>query len=297
MISRRKLTDDQIRDIRQSQEPARVLAERHGVTHPTILNVREGRTYKHVRDEPLVPALDWSPGEYHVCDAMEFLTRLPDGACTTVVTSPPEYEKWALGSEYRDIDAAQEPSYEDYVSWQRSVLAECLRVAGNRGVVFYHYKSRFTGRRLDIGSAFVEDFPLYRVIVWDHGRMRHMQGDRKWGQVPHKYDAIFMFTGRYWMMPRDNAEEGVEWGDVWHVRRFRHEVIGFPSAVPFELAERCLALGEGAVLDPFAGSGTTLLAAITANRPWLACDIDPESKTLFERRLALVEQYGIDMLW
>ena len=129
-----------------------------------------------------------------------------------MVTSPPEYEKWALGSEYRDIDAAQEPSYEDYVSWQRSVLAECLRVAGNRGVVFYHYKSRFTGRRLDIGSAFVEDFPLYRVIVWDHGRMRHMQGDRKWGQVPHKYDAIFMFTGRYWMMPRDNAEEGVEWG-------------------------------------------------------------------------------------
>ena len=48
------------------REPARVLAERHGVTHPTILNVREGRTYKHVRDEPLVPALDWSPGEYHV---------------------------------------------------------------------------------------------------------------------------------------------------------------------------------------------------------------------------------------
>jgi hypothetical protein len=297
MISRRKLTDDQVRDIRQSQEPARVLAERHGVTHPTILNVREGRTYKHVRNEPLVSALDWNPGEYYVSDAMEFLTRLPDGACTTVVASPPEYEAWAPGSERRDIDAAQEPSYEDYVSWQRSVLAECVRVAGNRGVVFYHHKFRFTGRRLDIGSALVEDFPLNRVIVWDHGRMRHMQGDRERGQVSHIYDAIFMFTGRYWTIPRDSAEEAPGWGDVWDVKKFRHEVMGFSSAVPYEVAYRCVALGEGVVLDPFAGSGTTLLAAIRARRPWLACDINPECRESFAQRCALVEQYGIDVLW
>ena len=101
MVFRRKLTDDQVRDIRRSREPARLLAQRHGVTHPTILNVREGRTYKHVRHEPFLPALDWSPGEYHVCDAMEFLTRLPNGACPTVVVSPPRYEEWTAGERVR----------------------------------------------------------------------------------------------------------------------------------------------------------------------------------------------------
>lgn len=274
-----------------------MLAERHGVTHPTILNVRERRTYKQVRDEPFAPMLDWSPEEYHVCDAVEFLKRLPDGACTTVVASPPEYEEWALGSERREIDAAKEASYEDYLSWQRSVLAECLRVAGNRGVVFYHHKFRFKGRRLDIGSDLIEDLPLHRVIVWNHGRTRQVQGDRKWGQVPHKYDPIFMFTGRYWMLSRDSAEETVEWGDVWDIRRFGHDIIGFPSAFPFEVARRCVALGEGVVLDPFAGSGTTILAAIGLRRPWLACDINPDSRELFNRRLSLMEQYGRDILW
>lgn len=297
MVSRRKLSDDQVRDIRGSREPVRVLAERHGVTHPTILSVREGRTYKNVRDEPFLPALDWNPGEYHVCDAMEFLRRLPDGGCATVVVSPPEYEAWNPGKESRDADVAERPSYEDYMSWQRGVLAECLRVAGDRGVVFYHHKFRFTDRQLDIGSEFVEGHPLYRVIIWNHGRARQMQGDRKWRHMLHKYDPIFMFTGRYWTIPRDIAEESSGWDDVWDVRRFGHDIPGFPSAFPYEIAYRCVALGEGVVLDPFAGSGTTLLAAIQAERPWLACDINPDYKKLFERRRDLVNQYGRDLLW
>ena len=124
-----------------------------------------------------------------------------------------------------------------------------------------------------------------------------MPGDRKSGQIQHRYDVMFVFTGRYWMVPRDSEEEAVGWGDVWDIRRFGHEIINFPSALPFEVAYRCVVLGEGVVLDPFAGSGTTVFAAIRAGRSWLACDSNPEHRSLFERRRALVEQYGADLLW
>jgi hypothetical protein len=43
-----RLTEDQVREIRASNETHRVLAERFGVSRPTITSVRTRRTWKHV---------------------------------------------------------------------------------------------------------------------------------------------------------------------------------------------------------------------------------------------------------
>jgi DNA modification methylase len=47
---------------------------------------------------------------------------------------------------------------------------------------------------------------------------------------------------------------------------------------PDELVERCLDLGcptSGSVLDPFAGSGTTLRVAVTSGRDSTAIELNP----------------------
>ena len=54
--------------------------------------------------------------------------------------------------------------------------------------------------------------------------------------------------------------------------------------MPLTLAERCISLGQGHVLDPFAGTGTTALAAQAKGRSWTLFDRSPDHTWLFEQR-------------
>ena len=64
---------------------------------------------------------------------------------------------------------------------------------------------------------------------------------------------------------------------------------GHPAVMPMALAERCLAIASpegGVVLDPYAGSGTTLLAAQNLGRRWVGVDLNPAYCDLMARRLS-----------
>ena len=61
-----------------------------------------------------------------------------------------------------------------------------------------------------------------------------------------------------------------------------------PAMMPMSLARRCLAITsgpDGVVLDPYAGSGTTLLAAGELGRKWVGIELKPDFVDLIERRL------------
>ncbi len=47
----RKLTDEQVREIRVNPIPGPVLAQYYGVTQKVIYAIRKRETYQHVRDE------------------------------------------------------------------------------------------------------------------------------------------------------------------------------------------------------------------------------------------------------
>lgn len=61
-----------------------------------------------------------------------------------------------------------------------------------------------------------------------------------------------------------------------------------PAPMPLTLAERCVSITSAPgdlVLDPYAGSGTTLLAATRLGRRWAGIDLNPNFVDLIERRL------------
>ncbi len=100
---------------------------------------------------------------------------------------------------------------------------------------------------------------------------------------------------RYWLERRGRTVlEPVPVGSVWsdipdmmHAPR-RERWWGYPTQKPLALLQRILdlALGEAdAVLDPFAGSGTTLVAAHLAGRRWIGVDGSPRAVHLMRRRL------------
>lgn len=62
-----------------------------------------------------------------------------------------------------------------------------------------------------------------------------------------------------------------------------------PAVMPMALASQCISITSepgDIVLDPYAGSGTTLLAARELNRRWVGIELSPSFVDLIERRLA-----------
>ena len=58
--------------------------------------------------------------------------------------------------------------------------------------------------------------------------------------------------------------------------------------MPMKLARRCGAITSrphDVVLDPYAGSGTTLLAAQDLGRKWVGVELNPAFVDLIERRI------------
>ena len=293
----RRFTDDQIRDIRQSPLSARELAQRYDASHPTILDIRSRRTYKDVPDH----VGSWSKNKYVLADAVSFLADLPNGYCGTAITSPPIRRRLAVfggrGGRTRGDEQAAE---DDYVWLQRRVIEESLRIVGSTGVLFYHQWYEIASRRgIETRQKIIDGFPLRQVVIWNH-QMRWRSpriGPRN--QLPNDYGMIYIFAGSRWEIPHESVPAAMVWGDVWDIRPDpRNDFWGGPSYrqsreqpysyVPAELADRCVALGSGMVLDPQAGTGSTVLAAIRAGRDWLACGADPSHLEAFEMRRSMM---------
>ncbi len=90
----------------------------------------------------------------------------------------------------------------------------------------------------------------------------------------------------------NGSKRGVPLGDVWDIPYLNpkaRERVGYPTQKPILLLERIISLSsdEGdCILDPFCGSGTTLVAAKLLGRNYLGIDISHDACNLATSRLA-----------
>jgi site-specific DNA-methyltransferase (cytosine-N4-specific) len=104
----------------------------------------------------------------------------------------------------------------------------------------------------------------------------------------HEHVFLFSKSERYrYFVDALAGPNGRRLRDVWHVN-----TAGVPEAhfatFPVELVEQCLLLATVAgdvVLDPFMGSGTTMLAAARLGRPSIGIDLNPAYVEIARRRL------------
>jgi DNA modification methylase len=119
---------------------------------------------------------------------------------------------------------------------------------------------------------------LRSAVIWHR---KHALTESVKDRPRRSYENIFMFAkGRNYFFNRGALRDVVVEEDVWTISARPKATNGIDTApFPDELVERCLELGcpeQGRVLDPFAGSGTTLRVAVKTGRSATGIDLHPD---------------------
>ncbi len=145
--------------------------------------------------------------------------------------------------------------YDQYCAWQRTVLAECWRVA--RLGVFYNHRPRVEHGVLRDPLDGEYGLPLRQRIILDRGTGIDVN-ERNFCT---RGEYLLLFAKPEFRLVSHSAS-GM--GDVWRIG-IETGVLWHPAPFKVDLPARCIeATGARSVLDPFAGSGSTLLAARNA---------------------------------
>lgn len=242
-----------------------------------------------------------------------FMTRLPDNSVALVVTSPPYF----VGKEYEEAVGRGEipESYEQYLVMLKEVFAECRRVLepGGRIAVNVANLGRKPYRSLsaDVIGTFENLGLLLRgEIIWRKGR--GTSSSCAWGSYRQPTNPVLRDTtervivaskGRFDRaltaserrarnLPHEStlvADEFMEATlDVWEIDAESARRVKHPAPFPIDLPRRLIDLytyRDDLVLDPFLGSGTTLVAARLAGRRGVGFDLDPSYVEIAKQRL------------
>lgn len=228
-------------------------------------------------------------------DNLAFMRPLQSGSMQLIVTSPP----YNIGKAYESRS-----SLDSYVQAQAQVISECVRLLSPRGSLCWQ-----VGNHVQNGEIFPLDMVLYPIfrehglklrnrIVWHFEHGLHCSK-----RLSGRYETVLWFTKgddyifnldpirvpskypgkRYFKGPKAGQLScnplGKNPGDVWifpNVKNNHVEKTIHPCQFPVELVERLvLALTEsgGAVLDPYMGVGSAVIAAVMHGRVGYGCDV------------------------
>lgn len=233
-------------------------------------------------------------GVIHCGDCINVMSTLPEKSVRAIVTSPPYNLKNSTGNGMKDgrggkwSNAALLNGYDthedamphdEYVRWQRNCLAAMMRILQEDGAIFYNHKWRVQNGLLQNRHDIVNGFPVRQVIIWQ--RNGGINFNR--GYFLPTYEVIYLIAKpKFRLAPGANAM-----GDVWSIPQEKNNP--HPAPFPLELAKRCIeSVGEGPVLDPFLGSGTTAIAAQLLDIKWIGIDKSPTYCDLARQRLKQV---------
>lgn len=226
----------------------------------------------------------------------DVLPSVSDAAC--VVTSPP-YNTLAtvpkkgtgMYAKNRWISDVNQHGYADdmteaaYLDWQRQIAALLADSSRPGASFFYNHKLRYRDGRplhpIDLVRAF-DGWELRQEVVWDR-RKSMVFNARMFAPSDERI---------YWLVRKgaDHAwnQEAASFLSVWQMAT-PNDIEGHPCPFPQPLVNRCITAttSEGdLVLDPFSGSGTTLVAAKQAGRKAVGVDISEPYCEIAAKRLA-----------
>lgn len=234
----------------------------------------------------------------HIGDCCAVMADMPRESVDLVVADPP----YNIGIDYGAGKKADRR--DDYDIWCGRWIGLCYRALKPHGSIWIISGQEY-GADIDIAMRNC-GLHMRNRITWHE--TFGVQCQRKFARTSRPiYYAVkdahaFTFNRESVTVPSDRqtkygdrraAPGGKVMGDVWQINRvcgtFRERIKGVPTQLPSDLVERIVLVSSNTgdtVLDPFAGSGTTLAVAQRLGRMAVGIESNPEYADIATRRVA-----------
>lgn len=260
-------------------------------------------------------------GELYQGDAIEWLSSLEDETIDLIFADPPYNIKKAEWDNFE--------SQEQYIDWSLKWIEQASRVLKPNGTM---YVCGFSEILADIKHPAMRYFKSCRWIVWHYKNKANLGSDwgrsheslihfRKTKKIQLNIDDIRIPYGAHTLKyPSHPQAETSQYGkganrkrDVWIPNskgakpkdvidipttcNGMGETTPHPTQKPEELVRKFVLASSkvgDTVLDPFSGSGTTLVVAEQLGRCWLGCDQDYQYNVWAMERIDNVRRMSVE---
>jgi site-specific DNA-methyltransferase (adenine-specific) len=249
-------------------------------------------------------------------DCIQGLKQLGDGSIDLVFADPP----FNIGYDYDVYDDRQER--DEYLNWCRNWIGEIGRVLKRDGTFWLAIGDEYAAE-LKLLVQHEQGMTCRSWVIWyytfgvnctnkfsrSHAHLFHFVKDPR--QFTFNGDAIRVPSARQlvyndrrahpqgrlpddtWILrPQDLADGFHADEDTWYFPRvcgtFRERAGWHGCQMPEQLLGRIIKVSSNehdTVLDPFAGSGTTLAVAKKLRRRWIGFELSPEYAARIKQRL------------
>lgn len=194
------------------------------------------------------------------------LERVLEGKLADMVFTDPPYNVAYVGKTAAKMTLANDALGEDFGAFLTKACSALLAV--NKGAAYICMSS---SELATLQAAFRAAGGHWSTfIIWSKNAFTLGRADYQRQYEPILYGWREGSDGRYWCGARDQ-------GDVWNIDRpVRNDL--HPTMKPVALVERAIrnsSKSRDTVLDPFGGSGTTLMAAEATGRQAALIELDP----------------------
>ena len=204
-------------------------------------------------------------------DCLELINEIEDKTIDLIITSPP----YNLGNTHHTGSKKHFPYKDnmiekDYQKWQIKVLNECFRVLKDDGSLFYNHKNR------------IKDGLQITPYEWIFKSNLKVKQEIVWINRSQNFDKIrfYPWTERVYWLVKDRKTKlfnHINHHDVFDWKEWKPKGISakHSRSFPMKMVKDIISCFPDSqiILDPFAGSGTTLIAAKEMKKDFIGFEI------------------------
>lgn len=230
----------------------------------------------------------------------ENMQEVKNETIKTIVTSPPY---WDLKNYLIEEQIGYDETYEAYIRRLEKVWQECYRILRKDGSIWININYRFYKKKLylipfDIIKSMIKIGFIYNgAFIWHKpsgipSSPKNLSNHFEYILLFIKSNKSFQFNEKNLTYDDYGILEDNKIGNSWRIVKKAGSIgksIPHPAIYPDELVERIVKLTskEGDyILDPFLGSGTTLIVSRKLKRSCIGYELNnKEYKKLIEHRI------------
>ena len=227
-------------------------------------------------------------------------SAIEPGSVDLVVTSPPYNVDIQYDSHKDDV------SYADYLEFSEKWMTRCYDFLKDDGRFCLNVPlDKNKGGQQSVGADFTTlakkiGYKYHSTVVWNEGNISRRTAWGSWMSASAPYviapvELVIIFYKDSWKKTSGSKlsdvtrDEFMAWTNgLWTFNGESKKRIGHPAPFPLELPRRCVKMFSyvgDTVLDPFMGSGTTLIAAGMNGRQAIGVDVDKGYCKLAQARI------------